>query len=270
MQDDTGKLLPPGSAGSKDLVLYDSVRDREGTLALKAPIPTEFGSIEELQKDHEWVARYNQANIVNSLAAKEFEENKDDIIAWYEKKIKERRQLIIDQTCRMSWPVKFENWSYGFVAEKEAEEINWVKLKHDRLGHFSNYYEYYTDGTFGTGRQIGTYSNSRRCYICPIDGVKCSLVQSFRVETPDAISEITGIPIEQLPEPLQHYYKREPYYGNSILERLDPMDWVVDNPWIKLQLGVRVLLSKSGFNRRRGQLHLPLFRDWESITPEER
>jgi hypothetical protein len=261
VQDDTGKKLPP--TDRKDLAIFKKLSND-----LKAPAPTEFGSIQELQHDHEWVARYNQAVIVNELAKKEFQEKKESILTWYSEKVQARSDFLIDRVCSLTWPVQFERYKIGFTCEKENFKIDWIKPIYDTRGHFTDSYDYYR----GTFRQtIGNYNRERDCYMCPLEGTKCTLSQIFQVESSEIISLIIGIPVEELPEPLQHYFTEvnEPYYGNQILDRLDPMDWVVQNPWSKLCLDVRVVLSKSGFNKRRNQLHLSKFRDWKSLEKKK-
>jgi len=48
---------------------------------------------------------------------------------------------------------------------------------------------------------------------------------------------------------LQTYLKSELYGGNSILDRLDPMDWVPTNPWRKVNFNVIFYFSKRGWNK---------------------
>jgi len=55
---------------------------------------------------------------------------------------------------------------------------------------------------------------------------------------------------ENLPIFLQNY-KMKGYNGNSLLDRLDPVDEEVIDPWSSLKLGVILPLSKRMFNRLR-------------------
>ena len=45
---------------------------------------------------------------------------------------------------------------------------------------------------------------------------------------------------------LQHWSRGKDYVGNHLLNRLDPMDTIVENPWKKFGAEVNVFLSKRG------------------------
>jgi hypothetical protein len=74
---------------------------------------------------------------------------------------------------------------------------------------------------------------------------------------PEGIADIAGVTVADLPIPLQHWYTDEPYTGNSILDRLDPQDWVLKNPWKDLTLRVTLTLCRTCFHKRRKALGLP-------------
>ena len=255
VRDDNGKLLPPPTKSRQAVQQFRRILKQDKT-ALQAMSPTAFGPAADLQRDHQWFARYNQAVAIDQLAKEEFERTKETILAWYQAKLELRRDFLIDQTCRMTWPVTWMDWPFGFKKEQERHSGDWIKLKSSPKGW---------RGSYGITQKIGDWSNHKHCYLCPITGAKATLRQIFEVQNPEAISLITDVPVAELPEPLQHYYEKDPYTGNSILERLDPMDWVVENPWRKLRLDVQVTLSRSGFSQRRAALGLPVFRDWESL-----
>jgi hypothetical protein len=67
---------------------------------------------------------------------------------------------------------------------------------------------------------------------------------------------------------LQHWYTMEPYDGNPILERTDPADWAIKNPWHEhLQIQVGLALSRKAFNAARERLGLP--RSTEKMIAEK-
>jgi len=39
--------------------------------------------------------------------------------------------------------------------------------------------------------------------------------------------------------------------GNSILDKLDPLDWVIDNPWRKLNLDLSIGFSYMEYKKER-------------------
>ena len=78
---------------------------------------------------------------------------------------------------------------------------------------------------------------------------RCS--RSSRPDNPRALALLMGIPEKKLPWPLQHWTTREPYTGNSILDRIDPQDSRLDDPWRHLDLRLSIALSKRAYNRLR-------------------
>lgn len=54
--------------------------------------------------------------------------------------------------------------------------------------------------------------------------------------------------IEDMPDVLQHWNKYEPYVGNHILNRIDPLEWMIENPWLELNTKIQIHLSKRAFN----------------------
>ena len=46
---------------------------------------------------------------------------------------------------------------------------------------------------------------------------------------------------------LQHWNKVVGSAGNHILERIDPLDWKLENPWLALDFKVNVFVSKRAF-----------------------
>jgi hypothetical protein len=52
------------------------------------------------------------------------------------------------------------------------------------------------------------------------------------------LAYMCGVEVSDLPELLQHWHNRddEPYTGNSILNRIDPLEWAIHPPWEKREL----------------------------------
>ena len=95
-------------------------------------------------------------------------------------------------------------------------------------------------------------------------------VSSYHVtlnpENPEDLAYLCGVEVEDLPWQLQRWRRRNPSYrGNSILDRLDPAEWALKNPWARrsdartgnFDLSVGVSLSKRAVNALRKKLGLP-------------
>ena len=75
------------------------------------------------------------------------------------------------------------------------------------------------------------------------------IIASINVSGPQAIADVCGCKIEDLPDLLQHYSPvKELSYGNYIISNIDPMDWIIRNHLASLNFNIGILLSKSSYN----------------------
>ena len=85
-----------------------------------------------------------------------------------------------------------------------------------------------------------------------------SIFSEVHVSCPQAIAVVCGVEVDALPWPLQHWYDKAPYDGNPILQRLDPADWKLENPWLEIRLlGLRGAQQDGVPGARRVALGLP-------------
>ena len=85
--------------------------------------------------------------------------------------------------------------------------------------------------------------------MCYLNGTKASYWVVFYPATAEELAVLAGCSVAELPEVLRHWHLFETYAGNSILDRIDPMLWRVDNPWVKLNMAVRFGFSKRGMKK---------------------
>lgn len=252
---DGKQLLGGPISDSTELRLFDTVRKD-----LKTPSLHNFGSSDQLQQDHEFIARYNQAKTINALAATEFKERSHEILEWYKEKVLANSEFLIDAACRMELMAPSKRYD-GFSSEETTHDVNVIKIEYDKNGHCRIPGGYY----YAYGVLIGRMTRTQHyCAINP--SIRANITAVISVDNKATISLVTGIAPEDLPDMLQHYNRHEPYTGNSILDRIDPMEWALCDPWNKLDLSIKIVLSRQEFKKRRHQLLLPEFTDWDSIS----
>ncbi|MCP5904876.1 hypothetical protein NL378_29335, partial [Klebsiella pneumoniae] len=72
--------------------------------------------------------------------------------------------------------------------------------------------------------------------------------------------------VEEMPIYLQHWNPGDDaYVGNHILQRIDPLEWRLDNPWDQLSFHVSIYLSKRGLAQVRKSLPCPEVEDLSHI-----
>lgn len=105
----------------------------------------------------------------------------------------------------------------------------------------------------------GEFHGSKRVYVqCADSGEPASVFGRIRVNCAEAIAEIMDCKMADLPWWARHYrVGKAPYEGNCILDRLDPADWALVNPWPTLCLDIRLALSKRAASARRKRMGLP-------------
>lgn len=250
---DGQKLLPAPITDDTSIRIYEAVKDD-----LIAPSPHDFGTSSQLKADSEFVARYNQSKIIQHLATEEFENRQDEIMKWYNDRILANRDFLINAACNMELILPTVD-SEAFSSKMTTKNTNVLNIIYNKNGHcrLTGFY----GALVGELRRI----NGGKWYCAISPSILANMFASIKVNNPQAISIVTGVPVDDLPDVLQHYYLCDPYYGNNILDRVDPMEWVVENPWCKLGLDIRIVLSRKCFKERRKSLRLPEFANWEVI-----
>ncbi|ALS09964.1 hypothetical protein ABE82_26490 (plasmid) [Paenibacillus peoriae] len=216
---------------------------------------TMIGTAEEIRADLRLTARYNMAKILQVEVDKEFVERHNEIIEWYTTAVQKNlpklhraiaeRQLIV--------PTSME---YGFASEPIDRGGNILRMVDD-TDHYGHHVQLHSWKKSG-GNQYG----------CIVNESKASIMALFRPYTPQALAILCGCDVSELPDILQHWTRLDHYHGNSILDRIDPMDWAIDNPWAKLNLDIGIYLSKTGYTELQKQHCFKPDKFW--IKPKEK
>lgn len=288
------EYLPIEQRGERDEQGYHIFSSDKAKIALRrielqVLSGTKFGTPEELEADRRFLARYNVAKQVNLYAGREFEERRDEVSKWFEKQVKANRENLIrwalnegiylnsgvfggfasnstsgvsfhldtkevDETVALGTKKKIV---HGFIRHYDlsasAKDIYLAELmnRHAGINLGSNFHDY-------KGRYIGE--------ACAVNEAKASTSTVFFPSNSREVAVLCGCEVEDLPDVLQHWTKIEPYRGNSILDRIDPMVWKASNPWDRLDLRVKVPLSITG--RRKALKTLgPALPDLPNIVP---
>jgi hypothetical protein len=212
---------------------------------LESLSPVTYGTEEKLKKDRQWVGRYNLMVHIQKQLDDEFKREKGNVFKWFKARVQERRSVLIDAAVRGEF--------MSVVRRRTSDnfwDTNCLPIECNILNEHRSIYN--SAVTLG-GRWTG------KAWTCCINGRPGSIVRRFWCNNGQAIADVLGLKLEELPISLQHYlwHHDYPYKGNSILGRLDPLDWNIANPWDKEGYDIAVVLSKSGINQRRKELRLP-------------
>jgi hypothetical protein len=235
--------------------------------------PQNFGTKEKIEKDRVWAARMNQMRVIQTRAKEEYEKTEKQAKEWYKQRITERGEFFADAAARGEligpyWVPK--DWGHSpimslteggeyFETESHLEQKN-------LLSQHASGKTYQQNPLSGAGFANQWHGDVGLCewvydgggYYCfDRPDTRASIMTLFTPTCPEALALFLGMEKKDLPWYMQHWYSQEPYDGNCILDRLDPVDWVLDNPWMKCKWRVGIALSKRAFAARRKALGLP-------------
>jgi hypothetical protein len=222
---------------------------------------THFGTVEQLQKTQRWHARYNKATMIRYYAEKEFIEREEKIRQWWKDSIKEQRDRLIEIAVRGELMAPYVKPRMGFESGRDIQEANLVRMNKGKSPF---------GGSWGKAVAIiGSIDWHRSKYYCPLTDSVATLFVTMEPKTAEALAIVLGCKVKDLPDVLQNWWKGDEYIGNSILENLDPMEWVVKDPWKELSFKVIIPFSRRGFKRMRKELGLDPV-DFEALEDEGR
>lgn len=227
-------------------------------LSLRALDPTSFGTRKTLAKNRTWAARTNLMQGIQRLAEADYAKNRNRIQTWYRERVEKNIDALLDAAARGEFPAPTAEWKsrrdHGFPSH---DELLWSDENILRQYTGRTLYHAFPGECYSSGVRLGKLdqrTSKMACYVCPPTGATVFTI--FRPNNPQALAQLAGVAVAKLPWPLQHWYANEPYTGNSILDRVDPSDWVLDNPWRRLSFDVTLALCKRAWRARRKMLDL--------------
>jgi hypothetical protein len=229
---------------------------RVGALHPQALDPTYFGTQKDIERTRAWYARVNLIKAVQRLASAEFVAKHELILSWYRKRIERNMTFIWKAVAHAELMAPITTWDsdedHGFPSE---DKLRWKEGNILQQKQAPKYNPFYSSRETV---QIGGWDNDRNYNVCALDPpTRATVFTIIEPDNPRALALLMGIPEKKMPWPLQHWSTREPYTGNSILDRIDPQDSRLDDPWRHLELRLTISLSKRAYNRLRKEHGLP-------------
>ena len=217
------------------------------------------GTKEELEYKQKWLLRYNYATEINRLIHEDYEKNASSIIEEIGNLVVVRiRDLIIMQLqgklvghklIHSKEPMKFgqefsdENYDLGkFITTKYL---------------WNNYYTNSSTYSFGYDR----YSNLADIK-CALTGKQGSLILHIEIKNADDLALVCGVSKDKLPLQLQDYDIRNKYYGNPILDNIDPMVWHLKDEFNEMRFNINIALSKTEYKNLCKEAGVPVNKFW--------
>lgn len=230
----------------------------DDAVPLKKMTGDEFGSEKQIMNDYRWFARYNTAKFIQSQAEAECKSRKAELIEWVRERIELNLERICSDIIRTEFgQEKIEHPCYFSMIGLDGKW--WERIQtHDAFIFVKDRLAYM--------RRPGivffplTRISEAGCWFSA--DAPCSFLLEAEARRIDDLLYLTGLSsANKLPDVLRHwknsdYIYPDDYTGNSILNRIDPMDWVVKDPWNELRFNVIIGIGKKYLSKVKKELGL--------------
>ena len=220
--------------------------------------PAAFGSEENLLHDRLFLARMNLATEIQRLADIEYEARKDEVKAWFLERVHQNLDVLLSLASQdkvwLQAEGEFNQDQFTTQSRHGHEGVRY------QISELVDYEEYRAKGrTTVHSNSISTgYLPKVDRYGCIRTGAASSYFLRIEPQTAADLAMMAGVTVAEMPDVLQHWTATLPYVGNSILDRIDPVAWELECPWItNCRFNVSIWLSKRGLAAVRKQMPTP-------------
>lgn len=215
---------------------------------------------EDIEYRQKWIARYNFAEQIKNLAHKDYEEKMSELYGIIGEYIAPRTEELVK--------MHLKNELTGLSIQEEA--FGSIKYTNEMVS-ISKMYEFdkWYSGDDRPGKyRYGFNGHNKADWRCAFTGKPAKVVLTVKPRNAQELAILCGISVEQLPLELQHYdKKRKSYYGNPLLENVDPLIWIIDDEFNKMDFDVTILLSKGKYFDLCKEAGVEADKFWENETP---
>ncbi|MCK5616013.1 hypothetical protein KAR91_79860, partial [Candidatus Pacearchaeota archaeon] len=162
--------------------------------------PRVFGTPKEMESDRLWIARYNQAIMIQSMADKEFQKKHKEIERWYEAGILANINFILEAIARGTLP--------GIVKKRKC--FSDYPVKGEILTQCM--YKRWRPWEWKSQVNLWGWDEDKRKTLCHISGQTAWIWTRI---TPIVVEDIARLAGDEVPEIIQNWTMIEPYEGNS-------------------------------------------------------
>lgn len=217
------------------------------------------GTKEELEYKQKWLLRYNYATEINRLIHEDYERNALSI--------REEIRNLISARIKDLIVMQLQGKLVGHKLIHSKEPMNfgqeYSEGKYD-LGKFMTttymWHKYdYHRVTYRFGHD--EYSNLADVK-CALTGKQGSLILHIEIKNADDLALVCGISKDNLPLYVQDYDIRDKYYGNPILNNIDPMVWHLKDEFNEMRFDINIALSKTEYKNLCKEAGVPVNKFW--------
>lgn len=199
------------------------------------------GTKDEIEYTQKWIARKNHSVKIQELVDKEFEQKHSEIREMIRNRIQDRLKELILLGLQ------------GKLAGRELVRKGFGEEYSENDRNLFSYctYDFYYDMSYRRHNEMFFSKEINHGYNKAdvrsfFSGDKAGVVFQIKQRTLEDILLLCDWTKDDLPEELRHYDSANYYYGNSLLDNIDPMATIKD-PFNEMRFGVDIVISKKEF-----------------------
>jgi hypothetical protein len=244
---------------------------RPNVLSLVPTDVTALSTPERVRRDMYFLARYNQAQVIQHLAKEDYSARQAEMQQWCFDAMAANMPNIIDDLIALNherfWLDREELSGEVELLRSELKgssggdsqpvEIPLNQGRGIRLSYIPPRHRFAPDRKTGPSlaKSMGLELYELHSTVCALDQEEeANVCLYLTTDTILDIVNITGLSVSDIPVEL-HSRGIKTYVGNSILSRIDPMA-SIKNPWDELRLSFILPLSLSALKKRRREMGL--------------
>lgn len=221
------------------------------TTSLDTVTPSLFGTQAEIEANRRFIARSNYARQINALAQEEFHARKKEVLAWVRTRITNNLDALylMMKAPEHNLPARklgaFDRGAYTGRQETDSGVTRLFMRKASIAGDDAHRLDSHLDcAALGNLAFLGSKGWTQRIPPCFHTNAAASWSVEFFPEETEDLALLCGCTVAELPDVLQHWTLYRKYVGNSILDRIDPLEWQCHNPWAALHFKLTFFFSK--------------------------
>ena len=227
-------------------------------------IVNECGTAEELAYRQRWIGRYNYAKVIKDHLQEDYDKNCAQIYGDIKRRIEARLEDIVVLFLQNKLVDRAATSHHTFDYVYDGKEVV--------LGNMKSFDKWWDDLSwrsspkyvFGKTAPYGNKSNYRCAFTSDAPGV----VIEVKPNTINALCQICGCEVSDLPEFIQHWSKSRQYCGNPILDNIDPVAYILEeDPFNDMEFSFAIVLSKKEYLRLCGVAGVEAKKFWLEEKP---
>lgn len=214
---------------------------------------------DDIEYRQKWIARYNFSRNINNLVHKDYEDKMSELYKIIEGYITPRIEDLVKMHLKNELlGKKTQTVGFGVTSYTNDEES---------IGKFTEFNKWYDD--YHEERYMYGFNGYNKSDLrCAFTGRTPKIAFTIKPRNAQELAMICGISVEQLPVELQHYeIKSRSYYGNPILDNIDPFLWIIKDNFNEADFGITILISQTKYLDLCKETGMPANKFWENEPP---